>query len=192
MVCIETYTLVGMPTTPTDALLAVLLAEYTALKAEQLDRMRTRDNLVYATLAAIGAIGFAAIQAQHYVILLAIPVACAVLGWTRLANDTKVDQIRTYLRDELGPRLHSELTGQPALGWETSSTTSGSPGRKASHLTADLATYVGAPLVAFVLAAPALWEIGVPVLTAAGVIAILAAVAVAPATLAVGIISTRR
>lgn len=98
----------------------VMLAEYQALKAEQLARIGTRDNLLYATMAAYAAIiagtlgGGGPLQ-----ILLALPTVGTVLGWTYLANDKKIVQIRSYIRRDLAPFMNRRLpTGTTAFGWE--------------------------------------------------------------------------
>lgn len=78
--------------TPDDLDAALVLAEYQTLKAEQLARIGTRDNLLYATYAAI--VGVALAGAGQARVLLALPAAGVVLGWTYLANDKKITQIQ--------------------------------------------------------------------------------------------------
>lgn len=96
----------------------VLLAEYDKLKTEQIHRIGVRDNLVYATLATIAAVTVAAVQTPAGVrMLLALPPACVVLGWTFLANDRMVTAIGAYLRRELIPGLDRQA-GQPVMRWE--------------------------------------------------------------------------
>jgi hypothetical protein len=86
----------------------VALAEYQALKAEQVARIGIRDNLIYAVLAAAGAIAAAVATAGNVRLLLALPPAALVLGWTYLQNDRKISAIGAYLRD-----------GELPLRWET-------------------------------------------------------------------------
>ena len=64
----------------------VLLAEYKAMKQEQLARISTRDNLMYVTLASLAAVVAAAIQLKHPALLLLIPPVCLVLGWTYMSR----------------------------------------------------------------------------------------------------------
>ncbi|MEX5634728.1 hypothetical protein [Parafrankia sp. FMc2] len=96
------------------------LLEYERLKDEQLGRINVRDNLVYATLAASGgviAIAFGG-GTPRFPLLLLLPPACLVLGWTYLVNDQKVSAIGEYIRHELSPRL-SAAAGHELLRWES-------------------------------------------------------------------------
>jgi hypothetical protein len=137
--------------TPTD----ILLAEYEELKAEQRERIKARDHLTYATLAAVAAAVAGAVQTRTHALLLGVPVVCAVLGWTRLTIDEKVSAIGRYLREDLGPRLATEA-GAPVLGWETVHRGgTAHRRRKQAQLAADLATFV-APAAGGSLAALAL------------------------------------
>jgi hypothetical protein len=98
------------------------LAEYKALKDEQRDRIRARDNLPYITLTVFAAVTFFAFgqTSTHYPALLLLPVACFILGWTHLANDRKVDEIGHYFREHLTPALALPGADTPLLAWETS------------------------------------------------------------------------
>jgi hypothetical protein len=98
----------------------VHLAEYTALKTEQGERIKARDGYMYSTLAVVVAAVAAAAQADLPHLLLAVPPACAVLGWTRLRNDAHIVAIRRYLREQLAPKLQTG-NGVAALEWETGS-----------------------------------------------------------------------
>jgi hypothetical protein len=120
----------------------VLLAEYSQLKAEQIHRIGVRDNLVYATLAAVAAVVVGATQSPAGVhLLLALPPACALLGWTFLANDQRITAIGVYLRDGLTPSL-SVAAGAQALGWERHRLDdSRRRRRKRVQLAADLGTF---------------------------------------------------
>jgi hypothetical protein len=119
------------------------LVEYTALKLEQLERIKARDGYLYTTLAAVVAVVAAVIQTGQSDLLLALPPIVAALGWTRLRNDQLVVAIREYLRDDLGPRL-----GDGALRWET-------PPRRTSHrfvqLGVDLVTFWLSGLIAAIV-----------------------------------------
>lgn len=152
---------------------AVLLAEYTALKAEQSARIGARDNLVYATLtavaAAVAAVVVGAVQADLPVLLLALPPVCVVLGWTRLANDHKVTTVGRYLGDVLAGDLAAAADG-PVLGWETGHHLARERRlRNWCQLVVDLVTFVGPAIAAL-----AAWAVLAPswpgaILVAAGV-----------------------
>jgi hypothetical protein len=150
--------------------IAVLLAEYTALKAEQSARIGARDNLVYATLTAVAAVVVGAVQADLPVLLLALPLVCVVLGWTRLANDHKVTTVGRYLGDVLAGDLAAAADG-PVLGWETRHRQArGRRVRKWCQLIVDLVTFVGPAIAAL-----AAWAVLAPswpgaILVAAGVL----------------------
>jgi hypothetical protein len=126
----------------------VALVEVEALKREQLARIGTRDNQVYATLAAVGLAAAAIQRGGSTALLLAVPPVVLVLGQTRLANDVKVAAIGRYLREVAGPRLE-QLTGESALVWERFQRV-GSRRRAVSHLLADLLLFVVGPLAALV------------------------------------------
>jgi hypothetical protein len=131
--------------------LDVLMAEYAALKAEQLARIGTRDNLLYATLAAIGAVLAAALTSRQPACLLLVPPAGAILGWTYLVNDLKISAIREYVRADLAPRV-ADLSCGPAFGWEHAHLADPLYGtRRAGHLVADLTTFVAGPAAAIVV-----------------------------------------
>ena len=78
------------------------LTEYSKLKEEQLKRINFRDNLIYLTLAAIGAIfSFSVQQPSFTIAYLILPFLCIVLGWTYLRNDKKISQISVYINTHL-------------------------------------------------------------------------------------------
>jgi hypothetical protein len=126
-----------------DPLVDVLLREYDALKAEQIQRISTRDNLIYATLLSMAGVAAATLQAGVPALLLLLPPACVLLGWTYLVNDQKVSAIGGYIRHRLRPRLESH-TGQPVFGWEAEHRRDRRRrGRKVGQLLVDLLTFVG-------------------------------------------------
>lgn len=134
--------------------LAPLLAEYEQLKREQQQRIGFRDNLIYATLAALAGVTYAAVQGdgRPYLMLLAAPV-CIVLGWTYLANDYAISNIGRYVRDHLAPRLG----GDGVFGWEIAHCCDPRRRtRKRLQLAVDLLTFCGSP----VAAAIAYWASG--------------------------------
>lgn len=91
-------------------MLEVYLHEYNQLKSEQTARIGFRDNLLYVTLAAQGAI-FSFTLLNHnksdvsYYPLLIIPVVCLILGWAYLVNDDKISEIGRYIRYELHEKI---------------------------------------------------------------------------------------
>ncbi|MEV0663157.1 hypothetical protein ACIBI3_07980 [Actinomadura luteofluorescens] len=124
----------------------VLLGEYQALKAEQNARIVARDNLIYATLGAFAAtaVAIAGLSGQAKLVLL-LPPACVVFGWTYLVNDQKVSAIGRYLRAELGPRLARTIGADAGevLRWETVHRSGrGRRSGKRLQLAVDLATFV--------------------------------------------------
>jgi hypothetical protein len=95
----------------------ILLQEYERLKEEQIHRIGTRDNLVYANLLSLAAVVAATIQANSPLMLLLLPPVCVIFGWTYLVNDEKVSAIGRYTRTVLGARL-GDLAGERVLDWE--------------------------------------------------------------------------
>jgi hypothetical protein len=97
----------------------VYLLEYEKLKEEQVSRIGFRDNLVYVTIAAVGAVlSFALKSPTRPSIFLVLPPLCFALGWTYLMNDQKISAIGQYLRGTLAPALQSEVRSAPVLTWE--------------------------------------------------------------------------
>jgi hypothetical protein len=126
------------------------LAEYQAVKAEQVARINTRDNLIYVTLVAIAATLTITHAAGSRGYLLLVPAVAFVLGWTYLANDHMISAIGRYFREH--PRL-------PGLGWETDHPADRRRGsRKAIQLAVDLAVFCGSGAVALA----AFWLAPVP------------------------------
>jgi len=97
----------------------MLVLEYKHLKLEQLGRISTRDNLIYVTLASLAAVAAATIQLNMTRLLLLLPPACMILGWTYLVNDQKVSAIGRHLRRVLIPKIRDALGTDSALfTWE--------------------------------------------------------------------------
>lgn len=132
----------------------LLILEYQQLKDEQRSRIGFRDNLLYATLASIAAVVVAAAQSGRAALVLLLPPACLVLGWTYLVNDEKVSAIGRYVREELAPRLG----GGVVFGWESAHRgDQRRHARKVLQLGVDLSTFCGtaaAALVAYWCVAP--------------------------------------
>lgn len=128
----------------------VLLTEYDKLKSEQLARVGTRDNLLYAQLASTAAVIAAVASARIPALLLLLPVASTVLGWTYITNDYKVSAIGAYIRQNLDPRLGA-LMGQqgPLFGWEQANRADRRRvSRKWVHLLVDLVAFTAPALTA--------------------------------------------
>jgi hypothetical protein len=110
-----------------ERVLQVLLQEYTSLKSEQGARIGFRDNLLYTTIGAVGAIasvalgGFSGGNGPIRHAFLLVPWVTAILGWTYLVNDEKIMVIRRYIGTSLAPRIE-RLIGDDqkkfAFGWE--------------------------------------------------------------------------
>lgn len=96
--------------TPAEQMLTVYLQEYSQLKSEQTARIGFRDNLLYVTLAAQGAIFAFTLTndsntAITYYPLLVIPIVSLILGWAYLVNDDKISEIGRYMRTELNQKI---------------------------------------------------------------------------------------
>jgi hypothetical protein len=78
---------------------AALLAEYTALKNEQTQRIVVRDTVLYVSITANTAIAaiYQQQQNQDPRILLAIPFVSTLLFWIYATNDSMITQIRRYI-----------------------------------------------------------------------------------------------
>ncbi|MFY1699906.1 MULTISPECIES: hypothetical protein [unclassified Solwaraspora] len=122
----------------------LFLIEYEQLKAEQRARIGLRDNLIYVTLAAYAAIAAAALTVKGQAhLLLVVPFAATLLGWTHLANDEKISSLGRYVRSHLAPRLESlRPDATPVFAWEAEHRTGrGRTTRKLLQLAVDLATF---------------------------------------------------
>lgn len=102
----------------------ILLAEYNALKTEQLERIKHRDNIIYVLLGAAGTLlSFAIIHNANYVAAI-IPMVSFVLCWIYLTNDRKISEIATYIEDDLAVQLSSCINNDeqneegPICNWE--------------------------------------------------------------------------
>lgn len=85
-----------------EELLAVLAAEYQALKAEQTARIVLRENAVSTNFIVIGTIlaVSAALQSVRDFILLLIPFAAASTYWVYLNNDMAVSSLQRFFQHE--------------------------------------------------------------------------------------------
>jgi hypothetical protein len=135
-----------------ERVLQVLAQEYGALKSEQSSRIGFRDNLLYTTIGAVGAISSVALGGFgsgtgpiHHAFLL-VPWVTTILGWTYLVNDEKITSIRRYIDTSLAPRFEklmgTEYTGF-VFGWEHFHRSDGRrEQRKGVQLAIDLWTFV--------------------------------------------------
>ncbi|MBO3752194.1 hypothetical protein J5X84_39565 [Streptosporangiaceae bacterium NEAU-GS5] len=82
-----------------------LVSEYEALKAEERQRIGVRGQLLYATLTAVAGIATVTATAGRLELLLLLPLATTVLGWSCVTNDHKIVFIGRYVRYRLGPRM---------------------------------------------------------------------------------------
>jgi hypothetical protein len=84
-------------------------AEFERIKAEQVQRIGFRDNMIFIQFAAIGAVcSFVVTHIDNrwepYAIIL-IPWICIILGWTYLVNDHAISQIGRYVRYIMNERI---------------------------------------------------------------------------------------
>jgi hypothetical protein len=137
----------------------LLMVEYERVKGEQQARIGFRDNLLYATLASMGAVVAAALQVKGQAALLLLPPVSVLLGWTYLVNDEKISAIGRYVREELTPQLAAMANGQEQVsgrarvfGWETAHRSdSRRRSRKYLQLAVDLITFCLAPVAAVIV-----------------------------------------
>ncbi|MFI8157698.1 hypothetical protein ACIF6I_00600 [Streptomyces microflavus] len=137
-----------MPTDEDVTIGKLLLAEYDRLKEEQKTRIGFRDNLLYVTLAVMVTVLIGAAQTDRAAVLLALPAATFILGWTYLVNDQKISAIGSYVRTDLGPRLGG-LAGQREnpFVWETAHRRDAHrKQRKIIQCTVDLSAFGVVPL----------------------------------------------
>jgi hypothetical protein len=161
----------------------LLVLEYKQLKAEQLARIGTRDNLIYVTLASLAAVAAATLQLGLARLLLLLPPACLVLGWTYLVNDQKVSAIGRHIRVVLIPRIQRELATEESLfSWEFAHRADARRrARKAGQLAIDLVTFCAPAITAVIV----FWVAGAP---SAAFVVLSAAELVAAVALAVAIV----
>ena len=188
-----------------EQLLNIQMGEFEALKKEQEGRRVTRDNLGYFTLLTLGGVLLGVERTGQQLFLLGAWFGCMVLGWTRLANDMKVHQIRMYIRDDLSEKIREILKAMSAdplnsvhreqvekllasvLAWESASL-NGRSWRRIGHLTADMVLFVVPTMAAPFLASGALDQVMGTGPAAVVVVALL----VAAAPLAWGILVNSR
>lgn len=104
-----------------EILLNVYMNEYSKLKDEQRNRIGFRDNLIYATLIAIGGIlSYATADPSNYNAFLVLPILSFVLGWTYLLNDEKITSIGQYVQKNLSVYINNLFDANDAtvFSWE--------------------------------------------------------------------------
>ena len=107
----------------------ILLEEYKTLKAEQLSRIKHRDNIIYVLLGAVGTLfSFAIIHKVYYVAAI-VPMISFVLCWMYLSNDRKISEIGNYISEDLAKELGDD---EKIFLWETKR--KGYSGRKVRKL----------------------------------------------------------
>lgn len=166
-------------------LLSVYLQEYDKLKAEQIQRIGFRDNLLYVTLGVFGAVlSFALDKPDRSYALLVLPWVCLVLGWTYLVNDEKVSALGRYIRLELVPKVGKEMQisdtdALSVLGWEIAHRSDARrKRRKIEQLIIDEITFVVSGVTALVafwmLVRPSNWMLWGVCLVELGLLVVLA------------------
>ena len=79
--------------------------ERTALKAEQLERIKQRDTFLNLNIVAVGVVAAIAVQGQRQAAAwLVVPWVTLVLGWAYLSNDDKITAIGQHVRASLDPQ----------------------------------------------------------------------------------------
>jgi hypothetical protein len=143
-----------MPNEPRPFIVDIYLREYDKLKDEQIARIGFRDNLIYATLVAIGGVlSFALADPAKLHALLLLPLANVVIGWTYITNDQKISSIGRYIRSVLLLKLReaSQEPGAQFFGWEfTPRIEQQRLWRKLIQLVVNEALFVGSCLVALI------------------------------------------
>jgi len=142
-----------------------LMAEYSALKNEQTQRIVLRDTCLYISISANIAIAAVVAQQPNHPIqvLLFIPLASTLLFWLYATNDLMVTQIRKYIIGSIIPKL-SQLDQKyqsNLLGWEylRRRRTIGRFVSKLCRLLAVWSTFSGASMIALWVNAPAIHDV---------------------------------
>jgi hypothetical protein len=133
------------------AQLEILMAEYQKLKDEQTHRIGFRDNLIYVTTAAIGAVlSFSISGSDRRAAVLVLPPLCFALGWTYVMNDLKVSAIGRYIREHLRSKLENLAAASGGLlEWEAYHRADGERvSRKFLQLVVDEVLFTVTPIVA--------------------------------------------
>lgn len=125
-----------------------LIKEYEKLKEEQHLRIQFRDQMIFITLGAIGAVfSFVLEKPEYWIVLLVLPFMTFLLGWTYAMNDNKVSEIGDYIREQLIPQLTTTSTT-----WESyHKSTAFRKLKKTTQLLVDLLIFGVAPFMSIIL-----------------------------------------
>lgn len=97
----------------------ILLEEYKALKSEQLERIKHRDNIIFIMLGAMGTLFSFSIIHQAYYVVAILPILSLSLCWIYLANDSRISEIGTYIEEDLASQIQKYLkTDEEIFYWE--------------------------------------------------------------------------
>ena len=97
----------------------ILLEEYKALKSEQLERIKHRDNIIFIMLGAMGTLFSFSIIHQAYYVVAILPILSLSLCWIYLANDSRISEIGTYIEEDLASQIQKHLkTDEEIFYWE--------------------------------------------------------------------------
>ena len=97
------------------------LAEYSALKEEQIGRINLRDAALHINIiVSLSILGFVYTDIQsRYLVLLFLPFSSLVLFGIYYQNDAYVSRIRMYVEQVLRPSLQKMANAPDPLAWET-------------------------------------------------------------------------
>lgn len=127
----------------------VLLAEFSALRDEILQIMSTQWNIFVFQLTTTGVVfSFALTSKSRIGFLLIIPVVSYALGGRYLHNDRAIQELGTYIMNELSPRVPG------GLKWEAWHRNRAFPKPAIAWLSPLAATFPGASLIALAWTAP--------------------------------------
>ncbi|MEL6371636.1 MAG: hypothetical protein AAFY84_01355 [Pseudomonadota bacterium] len=96
------------------------LAEYSALKEEQIGRIALRDGALHVNIVvSLSLFAFGVSEEQNRIIpLLLVPYSSLILFWIFYTNDTYVSRIRHYVEEVTRPALKAKLQLPDPLAWE--------------------------------------------------------------------------
>jgi hypothetical protein len=130
----------------------VVLAEFSALRGEILQRMSTRWNIFALQLTAAGVIfSFALANAAHTGFLLILPIITYALTGRYVANRLGSRNIATYIREVLDPKVNGQLH------WEAWCESLQPGVRPLALLNPYFFAFPGVAVIALVSVAPYVW-----------------------------------
>jgi hypothetical protein len=132
----------------------LFLAEYTALRAEILQRMSMQWNIFALQLTAAGVVfSFALSNSAHTGFLLILPVISYVLTARYVSHFLGVQHVGSYIREVLEPKTGGHL------GWETwtKGRTNRPRARALNWLNPLLLAFSGVAVIALAWVAPYVW-----------------------------------